>query len=338
MATTTTATTNFNKFVQELIRKELENLNRFPLPHLAPGAVIPAAYVKGTNGTVRFLNVPDLSVTTGTPTPGTPPWLTEGTAPTGEALTLGYEEFTANQAGRVLQFSDLAVQENPIDLVATAVERLARNIHVTVDKRIADILVAGTNVIYSDATATQVNNSSDDLLAADIIQARDVRRAVALMRAANIPAFPDGMYHAIIHPLVSADLMAETASGGWLDVARYADTMGILNGEIGRFAGVRFMESSQAAVKVDAGSGSTVDAYSTTFFGPSAWAFGDFGTVEGYVTPPGGQSDPLHQITKAGWKAFFGGMIVGEGANASNTSANKRYLRLESAASLGANS
>lgn len=337
MTTTNTSTSNFSKFVNTLIRKQLEELNRTPLPHLMKGVVIPAVYVPGTNGTMRFLNVPDLSVTTGTVSAGTPPWLTEGTAPTGEALTLGYEEFSANQAGRVLEITDLAQQEAPMSLIDVAIERLARNVLAFADKRIADIIVAGTNVIYSDATTTQVNNSSDDLLAADIIQARDVRRAVALMRASGIPSFDDGNYRAIINPLVSHDLMAETAAGGWLDVSRYTSPEGILNGEIGRFAGVRFIESNQAAVKVDAGASSTVDAYSTTFIGPGAWAWGDFGTVDGYITPPGGQSDPLHQKAKAGWKAFVGGMIVGEGTNASNTSANKRYLRLESSSSLGTN-
>jgi N4-gp56 family major capsid protein len=335
VATNTTSTSNFNKFVNTLIRAQLEELLRAPLPHIAPA--VPAAYVKGTNGTMRFLNIPDLSVTTGTPSAGTPPWLTEGTAPTDEALTLGYEEFTAHQAGRTLAISDLAEMESPTSLVDAAVERLARNVVATSDKYLSDIILAGANVIYSDATATQVNNSSDDLLAADVIQARDIRRAVALMRALNIPTFGDGTYHAIIHPFVSADLMAETATGGWLDVGKYSAPEGLLSGEIGKFAGVRFAESSVAAVKVDAGASSTVDVYSTTFFGPGPWALGDFGTVKGYVTLPGGQTDPLHQKTKAGWKSFQGGMLIGEGDNASNVSANKRYLRLESSSSLGTN-
>lgn len=338
MATTTTAATNFNKFVNILLRKQLEELLRAPLPHVAPG--VPAEFVSqnGTNATMRFLNIPDLSVVTGAVSAGTPPWLTEGVAPTSESLVFGYEEFTVSQAGRLVAITDVAQMESANDLVSVAVERLARNIIATADQRIADIAGVGTNAIWSDATATQVNNSSDDLLAVDIIQARDVRRAVALARASNIPAFPDGTYHSIIHPLISADLMAETAAGGWLDVARYAQPGAILTGEIGRFAGVTFIESSAAHVVPDTGAGSTVDVYSTLFFGPGPWAVGDFGQSSAYITPPGGQSDPLHQKAQAGWKGFIGGMLIGEGANASNVSANKRYLRLESAASLGANS
>lgn len=333
MAQTSTATTNFDKLVQTLIRLQLEELLRSPLPHLMSGAVVPANLVKGSNGTMRFLNVPDLSVVTGTPTPGSGLWLTEGVAPTSEALSIGYEEFTAHQAGRTIKITDVADLESPIALVNVAVERLARNVMAFADKRMSDILLAGTNAIFSDATATQVNNSTDDILAADIIQARDVRKAVAILKATDVPPFPDGLYRAIIHPFVTADLSAETAAGGWLDVARYASPESILRGEIGRFAGVRFIEASSASIQVDSGASST-DVYSTTIFGPGAWAYGDFGSVEAIVTPPGGHDDPLRQSTIAGWKSFQGGMIIGEGDSATNVS-DPRYIRIESAATLG---
>src|SRR5690606_10497062 len=115
MTVTKTDTTNFSKFVQELIRKELEDELRPTLPHLDQGAVR-AKFVRGSNNTMRFLRIPDLSVTTnsGTISAGTPPWLTEGTAPAAEALSFGYEEFSAGQAGRRVEISDLALDGNPL--------------------------------------------------------------------------------------------------------------------------------------------------------------------------------------------------------------------------------
>jgi hypothetical protein len=74
-------------------------LLRAPLPHLLPGNFREASFVKGTNNVMRFINIADMSVVAGTTTPGTPPWLTEGVAPTSEDLAFGYEEFSANQAG-----------------------------------------------------------------------------------------------------------------------------------------------------------------------------------------------------------------------------------------------
>jgi hypothetical protein len=98
---TDTATTNFDKTVQTLIRRQLEDELLPALPHLR-GGFVKATFVKGTNSTMRFLRVPYATPTTnsGTVTPGTAPWLTEGVAPTAIELSIGYEEFTAYQAGQ----------------------------------------------------------------------------------------------------------------------------------------------------------------------------------------------------------------------------------------------
>src|SRR3972149_8357121 len=117
MAQISTATTNFDKSLQTIINKRLEERLRAPLPYLLPGSFLPAKFVKGSNGTMRFLNIPDMAVTTGTPTPGVSPWLTEGTPPTAEDITIGYEEVTVNQAGRVIKMTDVAMMESPWDLV-----------------------------------------------------------------------------------------------------------------------------------------------------------------------------------------------------------------------------
>ena len=61
-ASTSTATTNFDKTVQELIVAKLEELLRAPLPHLLPDNFEHVMFVPGTNATGRFLNIPDLAV------------------------------------------------------------------------------------------------------------------------------------------------------------------------------------------------------------------------------------------------------------------------------------
>jgi N4-gp56 family major capsid protein len=321
---TDTATTNFNNWVQELINKNLEDLLRGKLAHLLPGNYIVANLVKGSNATMRFLNAPDMSVTAGTPSAGTPPWLTEGTPPTAEELVLGFEEFTASQAGRTLSLSDVAAMESPVDLAAVSAERIARNMAETADLRVANVLGAGTSVIYAGTG----NLARTDVGVGDLLLGADVKRAVANLRATNVPSFSNG-YRAIVHPFVAADLMADTEDGGWIDANRYAGSAAIFEGELGRYSGVTFVESSKA-VKFAAGGAGSIDVYSTIVLGTEAYAFGDFGARNVYVTPPGGHTDPLHQLAIFGWKAMFGAMIVGEGANAASASDN-RYLRIESA-------
>lgn len=323
MAITSTSTPNFNQTVVTLVRKQLEQELRKPLVHLLPGNFVQARFVKGTNNTMRFLRVPDLNVVAGTPNPGTPPWLTEGTPPTSEALAFGYEEFSAAQAGRVIAITDVAMMESPLELLAVASERLARNAVETADLRVAEVLATGTNVQYANG-----KTSRSGVLKTDVLNASEIRKAVAHLKRRSVPPFPDGYYRAIIHPNVVYDLMSDSAAGGWIDASRYGAPEQLYRGEIGRLAGVRFLESPNAQVFAGAGGGTpAADVYSTIIFGPEAYVFGDWHTIEPHVIPPGGDhSDPLSQQALAGWKGFFGVKLL--------EAAGARYIRIESGSSL----
>lgn len=404
MATTSTATANFNQTVVALVQKRLEELLRAPLPHLLPGNFRKAEFVKGTNNVMRFLNIPDLSVVAGTPTPGTLPWLNEGSPNASEALTFGYEEFSANQAGRVIELTDVAMMESPLDLFAEAADRIARNAIATADRRVAEVLSAGAQVTYAGGGSSRATIPSNSALTGQL-----VKLTVARLKAASVPTFSDGTYRAIVHPGSTYDLESDTAVGGWIDAQRYAGSEALFSGEVGRYAGVRFIESPAAvsfadvqgvalatagtaanaaadtitttsahglvagnriritAITGGAGLAAATNYYvvapvtSTTFkvsatlngapidittdstafsavqlnnvlnaviFGPEAYAFGDWGSIQSYFTQPGGLTDPLHQLAKVGWKGMFGAVIMGEGTNATNVTP-ARYRRIE---------
>lgn len=401
----TTATTNFNQTVVALVNKKLEELLRAPLPHLLPGNFRQASFVKGTNNTMRFINIADLSVVAGTPDNAGPtaPWLKEGVPPTSEDLAIGYEEFSANQAGRVIKLTDLAMLESPFELLSIAAERVARNALATADRRVAEVLSAGAQATYASGSSRATITHGSPLTG------QLVKLTVARMKAANIPTFSDGTYRAIVHPGSTYDLESDTSVGGWVDAQRYAGSEKLFTGEVGRYAGVRFIESSAAVsfaavegpatagtagnsaiaatdlitatahgysagqrikVKTLAGgtgllagsvyyvtapvtantfkvaatlNGAAIDitADSTTFtavevndvlnaviFGPEAYAFGDWGSIQTYFTEPGGTTDPLHQLSQVGWKGMFGAVIMGEGANATGVTP-ARYRRIE---------
>lgn len=400
-----TATTNYNQTVVALVNKRLEELLRAPLPHLLPGNFREANFVKGTNNTMRFINIADMSVVAGTPdhaTP-TPPWLKEGTAPATEDLAIGYEEFSANQAGRVIKLTDLAMMESPFDLLSIAADRVARNAIATADRRVAEVLSAGAAVMYAGGASSRATIPANSPLTGAI-----VKLAVARLKAASVPTFGDGTYRAIVHPGSTYDLESDTAVGGWIDAQRYAGSAALFSGEVGRYAGVRFIESPNAVsyadvdstvlstsgnaaiastdlitatshglvagnrIKITALTGGTgltqgstyyvvapvatntfkvsatlngtpinITADSTAFtanvvttvlnatiFGPEAYAFGDWGSIQTYFTAPGGTTDPLHQLSQVGWKGMFGAVIMGEGANATGVTP-ARYRRIE---------
>src|ERR1700752_732607 len=146
-ASTSTSTTNFNKTVQELIRTKLEELLRAPLPHLTPDNFEPAEHVAGSNGTMRFLNYPDLVVDAAEAAASLVQ--VEGEPNDTDDLAIGYEEFTTRQRMKTLRFTDVAMLKSPQRLFAIGAERLARYVMELADFIAAAKIVTGTNVIYS---------------------------------------------------------------------------------------------------------------------------------------------------------------------------------------------
>lgn len=327
MATLTTATANFDKTVTAMVLRMLDRNLRNQLVYLQDGAAVRGDIIPGTN-LVRHIAVADMSVTTNNNTvaPGTAPWLVEGVPPTDESLSIAYEEYAASQAGRTLAISDVALAQSPHRLFEVAAERIARNAAATVDLFIANVVQAGTGrVLYAGAATSRVT-----VAAAHNLTGANVRRAVALLESANVPRFDDGTYHAIIHPMALFDLQADTATGGWTDVTKYAQPGKFLTGEVGQYMGVRFFKSMVGNEFANSGVGGTVDVYSTFIFGPGAFAFGDLQSVRAYMVSPGGDhSDPLAQKAIVGWKAMFGAKLL--------TNTGALYARIESASSIGAN-
>jgi N4-gp56 family major capsid protein len=320
MAQLDTQTSNFSATVVALVQKRLLQELRSRVVHLQDA--VPGDWIPGTN-LVRFVAYRDLSVVTGTPSAGTPPWLTEATAPTAEALTISYDEMQAYQAGRVVRISDVSLAQSPHRLVSVATERIAFNAARTLDQYMADVIKAGTsNTIFSGTSNTQTSH----VAAGDVLTGANVKAAVAQLASDSVPRFPDGYYHAVIHPRAVYGLQIDDDAGGWIDANKYTDAEPLLRGELGRYAGVRFMESAYAGVQSGATGGGTasIDVYSTVIYGQDPWAFGDLQTLQVYVhTDPVKGSDPLNQFMEAGWKAMFGATLLD--ANGA------RYVRIESA-------
>ena len=90
----------------------------------------------------------------------------------------------------------------------------------------------------------------------------------------------------------------------WIDVHKYSATSEIFEGEIGKLAGVRFVESTEAKIFGDSGSENR-DVYSTLVLGANAYGVTDVegGGLEHIVKQKGYGNDPLNQRSSVGWKA-----------------------------------
>ena len=218
----------------------------------------------------------------------------------------------------------------PVDPVAA--QAVGYNAGLSIDTIARAALQAGTNVIYAtggtDTATARIDMDTDDTLTA-----KDIRRAVAQLRGANVPTI-GGNYVGFIHPDVSYDLRGITDASGWRDSYKYTNAMPLYNGEIGMFEGVRFMESPRAPLFTNAyngaGAAGTGDSYGTLIMGQQALAKavsmgGEYGSQPTIVY--GTVTDLLQRFRPVGWKHFVGYAVFRQEA----------LRRIESASSIGTN-
>ncbi len=302
MATTLTSTTNFDKTVTTLVLRNIAENLRKRAHWLDEGSWLQATQVPGTN-MLRYIAYGDLSTVAQA--------LTEATPPAEDALTIAYDEFYGAQYGRLVGISDIALMQSPHNLAAVAAERLAFNAIMTLDRSIGEaardyITAPSTIFAHSHTARVQLEQASTDYLTMAL-----VRRAVTELRAANVPTFADGTYHAKIHPYAARDLMEESGTAGqWLDVNKYTSTNEIKAGEIGTMHGVKFMETNNGTY-IGNGGAASAQIFRTIIYGPGFYAFGDFDSIEAYMVRPGGDhTDPLGQKMLMGWKGFWGSQVL----------------------------
>lgn len=309
----------FQKLVQELVSQQIAQELRSRMVHLVPGNYVPGQFVKGTDR-IRYVRYPDISHSLTE--------LSEGVTPEPTVnLSVTSEYFSVKQYGSYTSLSDLAQLDSPHDLVSIAAERISFAAAKSMDSIVRDVMNAGSARVYYASKFTDgaaitsrvalgdatVSNAGTDAARQDYkLNGLEVKKAVARLKAANIPPFPDGFYRAIIHPNQQFDLLTDTSGHGFLEATKYTQPLDMLSGEIGAYSGVRFLVANDAKTFLSGTSGA-VTIYSALFFGPDAFVVGDSQTMQTYFVAPGGDhSDPLNQRALIGYKLRFGAMIMGE--------------------------
>lgn len=255
--------------------------------------------------------------------------LTEGVTPDGNKLNVTPVTATVQQYGDYIVQSDVLELTAIDNTVLQATKVLGAQAGITLDTVVRNQMNAGTNVIYasvpgtaeSSAPALRTELTADCKISVDLIF-----RAVRNLKRQNAPKIGDS-YVAIIHPDVAYDLMRNEE---WIDAHKYATPDNIYNGEIGKIANCRFVESTQAKIFKGAGCPSGLAVYSTLVLGADAYGVIDIegGGLEHIVKQKGsaGVADPLNQRSSVGWKAFSTAKILDE----------TRIVRIESCSSFSA--
>lgn len=255
---------------------------------------------KGNGRTINFRQFKSLGVNDAS--------LTEGVTPTGKKLTIVSIETTLKQEGDFIESSDVLISSAIDPIITECAELCGEQAVETFERRIRDVISKGTNVHYAGG-----RTSSDEITAADIITSTDIDKIQRTLKRKNIKKFADGFYHAIIHPDQTYDLVNTTK---WMDASKYAVTSQLLDNEIGKLSGFRFMESTENVVVKENAAITPVDVYSALFYGADTYGVVD---LEGgsrkpqiIVKPVGtaGTADPLNQRGTVGWKADFTAIII----------------------------
>ena len=154
---------------------------------------------------------------------------------------------------------------------------IAFNMADSLDTVALGALTGGTNAIaevngaaVSTYAGTYTNGTTQkSILSTDVIKSRDIRLAVAKLRANKAVPRQGEYYWCGIHPEVSHDLRAETGSGGWRDDHKYSETGSseFWPGTIGTYEGAMFVESPRMANFADGtGAGTASGTFGTTSY------------------------------------------------------------------------
>ena len=234
--------------------------------------------------------------------------LTEGVTPNGKKLNV--TSITAT----VAQYGDYIVQSDILELTALdntileATKILGKQAGLTLDTVTRNVLISGTNVNYcpkvaTNGTETEVTSRSA-LDTTAKLTVKEIQKAVAKLRANNAPTI-NGDYVAIVHPYVAYDLMRDPE---WIEAHKYAQPDNLYTGEIGKVAGVRFVQSSEAAILFGESCPTGLGVFCTLIFGEGAYGVTEItgGGLQTIVKQKGsaGTADPLDQRSSVGWKAI----------------------------------
>ena len=224
--------------------------------------------------------------------------LTEGVTPNGDSLSVEAITATVSQYGNYIVQSDVLELTAIDNTIVEATKILGKQAGLTLDTVVR-------NALLQNASAQYVNDKNrSSLEETDTLSVKEIQKAVAFLRANNAPTI-NGDYVGIIHPYAAYDLMRDPE---WVEAHKYANPDNIYVGEIGKIAGVRFVQTSEAAILHGTGCPSGLGVFCTFVFGEGAYGVTEItgGGLETIVKQKGsaGTADPLNQRSSIGWKAM----------------------------------
>ena len=189
------------------------------------------------------------------------------------------------------------------DVDTALADIIAYNAADSIDAVVAAVLTGAgsTNIIYGGLTATSTNT----ITAAATMRVADIREAVTELRTNKALPRIGELYAAYLHPRQTADLRAETGTGGFQELSKYVDRTPFVAGAVGVIEGAFVVETPRVPFAVNTNS-PAVNVYKAVVAGREALAEAQGQDISTVVGP---QIDALRRYHTIGWY-YFGGFNI----------------------------
>ena len=182
------------------------------------------------------------------------------------------------------------------DVDSALADIIAYNAADSIDSVVASVLTGGSNVIYAGSTATSTNT----ITAAATISTQDIREAVTQLRTNKALPRIGELYAAYLHPRQSADLRAESGTGGFQELTKYVERTPFTAGAVGVLEGAFIVETPRVPFAANSGS---VNVYKAVVAGREALAEAMGQNISTVIGP---EIDALRRFRTIGWY-YMGG-------------------------------
>jgi len=189
------------------------------------------------------------------------------------------------------------------DVDTALADIIAYNAADSIDAVVAAVLTGAgsTNIIYGGITATSTNT----ITSAATMRVADIREAVTELRTNKALPRIGELYAAYLHPRQTADLRAETGTGGFQELSKYVDRTPFVAGAVGVIEGAFVVETPRVPFAANTNS-PAVNVYKAVVAGREALAEAQGQDISTVVGP---QIDALRRYHTIGWY-YFGGFNI----------------------------
>ena len=241
-------------------------------------------------------------------------------------MTLDFVDVTLSQYGQVIGISDLLTAQELFNHLEQATTVNGQDAALHLDTKIAYTLGDDTSITGGTSiTSNKINRFagasgyySNAPTSSQVMTGLELLDTATALKVNNAPT-TNGFYTAVADPRVLRDLQNDS---DWISSRHYGDPEAIMKGEVGRYAGIRCIETTNAyqtehgaaAAKRVTYNGSG-GVYSTFVFGDQAFGTVDLASQSPYapkmqIAQGPDKTDPLAQLTTVGFKTYYGQKIL----------------------------